>query len=475
MRRSKLSAFLSLTGGLYVLFALSVCWMAYAKARVPLSVPSRNVQEPIASGVTPLTRAPPPNTARQPTVPQTTDALQRDLEEQAAKLELDRKELELQQQDLENRSKEIDKRADDLEHLISEMTIGSSGYTLLLGLFAFFGLKGAASEADRYLATLKDQVATAKKDLDKARDEAKEERAVRKQEFEEFKREIRDDIPSLYGMQRALNILLDRIRHQVDMTQMWTLSDAYTNMSEEKRQTLVLAEMTVAALDYFLFDASDVQSKVVAQIFADLANFYSARARVNPSRYDPSDMRRALIYIDRAIKMDSTNARILAQRSGFVLTNITKRGDRATADQLDEAEHDLGECLRLNPSDVRGLYNLAWIADERAKFAEAVDFLTQIIVQRETLPQIERGRRMISVFLNRACAQSKIRAKVSDVTERQKMDGKILEDCKDMCKEAKLYNEKAYAKSSLARELGTEGDFSHMATMPEIQALIQEL
>jgi tetratricopeptide (TPR) repeat protein len=175
--------------------------------------------------------------------------------------------------------------------------------------------------------------------------------------------------------------------------------------------------------------------------------------------------------------MDPTNARIFAQRSGFVLTDTAKRGASVTEDQLDEAEHDLLECLKLDPSDVRGLYNLAWIADERTKFADAVDFLTRIIDQRETLPQSERGRRMISVLVNRACAQSKIRATVSDSdsTECRKMDEKIFEDCRKACEEAKIYNERAYAKSSLERELGAGGELRHMATMPEIDALIHEL
>ncbi|MDX6459660.1 MAG: hypothetical protein QOE55_3357, partial [Acidobacteriaceae bacterium] len=395
-------------------------------------------------------------------------ALQHDLESQAAKLELDREKLETQQQFLENRAKEVDKRADDLEHLISEMTIGSGVYTLLLGLFAFFGLKGAASEADRYLATLKEQVETSKKG-------AQEEGASRQQEFEEFKRAIRNDIPSLYGMQRALGLLLDRIRRQVDLSLVWTRSDPYNNMSEEQRQTIILAEMTVAAFDYFRLDSSDMERGAAAQIFADLANFYSARARVNPNKYNPSDMRRALIYLDRAHQMDRTNARILAQRGGFILSDTANQGASVTQDQLDAAEHDLRECLRIDPSNVRALYNLAWIADERSKFPEAVDLLTQVIDRRDTLPQVERGRRMIAAFINRACARSKISATVSGATERQKMDEQVFEDCKKAVEEADLYNERPYAKQSLERELLITGELHHMATMTEMQTLLQSL
>jgi hypothetical protein len=88
---------------------------------------------------------------------------------------------------------------------------------------------------------------------------------------------------------------------QVDTSQMWTFVDAYNSMSEEKRQKLVLAEMTVAAFDYFRLDSSDMR-KVAAQIFADLSNFYSARARVDPSKHNPSDMHRARIYSAKPAK-----------------------------------------------------------------------------------------------------------------------------------------------------------------------------
>jgi hypothetical protein len=48
MNRSWFSTLLSLVGGLYVVFALSVCWRAYAKAQVPLSVATVNGQQAAA-------------------------------------------------------------------------------------------------------------------------------------------------------------------------------------------------------------------------------------------------------------------------------------------------------------------------------------------------------------------------------------------------------------------------------------------
>jgi tetratricopeptide (TPR) repeat protein len=454
------SILLTITAVSYSIFVIGFCWMAYAEATAPHA--AKGIQGQLV-----------PSGAPQNTSP-ASDGAQHSLEAQAAKLDLDEKKLETQQQYLENRSKDIDKRADDLERLIAELTIGSSAYTLLLGLFAFFGLKGAASEADRYLATLKTEIETFKtkaaEDLGAARDITKAERKARNKEFADFRRAIEDDIPNFYGMQRALNTLLDRIRRAVTTSKIWTRGDSYNEMPEEKRQKVILAEMTVAAFDYFRLDSSDVQRGVVAQIFSELGSFYSGRARRDASRYDPSDMHRARLYIDRAHEMSPTNSRILAQRAGFVLTNTPKEGDHPTAGQLDEAELDLRESLRLDPSNISGLYNLAWIADERSQFVEAVDYLTRAISQRDVLPATERGPRMIAAWVNRACAQAKIRATVTDPAEQQTMDAKILGDCKEACSEGKLYQAESYVKKSLEREFGASGELKYMAA-----ALMQTL
>ncbi|MFT4113694.1 tetratricopeptide repeat protein [Silvibacterium sp.] len=393
-----------------------------------------------------------------------------DLPRLQADLDRQTKQLELEQKALDSRAQQIDKRADDLEHLITEMIVGNGLYTLLLGLLTAFGLNNARAEADRSLGSLEKQIAKFKADAELDLNKAREER-----------REFRADIPSLFGMQQALNALLFRIRRKVDMSEVWTHSDPYLKMSEDQKQELMLAEMTLAAFEYFSHEGSEAQCATVAEIMASFANFYSARARVDSGKYDMADMRRALIYIQRANDMDKSNARIFAQRAAFTLSNISKAGEPVSRTQIKEAERYLERCLELNPRDVRGLYNLAWIADELGKYDEAARLLKKVVIQRDKLPAVERGRRMIKVFINRACANARLCPTIADRNKRKGMREEIYQDCRNVYDEAVKFRHIDTATASLARELGPGGtlmcvsDQRHYNLLRDLRKLQRQL
>jgi hypothetical protein len=132
-----------------------------------------------------------------PGTPVVTDQLRR----QAADLTLQEQKLTLWQQALEVRAKDVDQRSNDLEKLVSEITIGSSVYTLLLGLFAAFGLKKARDQALRSLEEIKSSAANQTTAL--------------KTEFSDFQRQVEEQIPNLFGMQKSLGDLLNRIRREI--------------------------------------------------------------------------------------------------------------------------------------------------------------------------------------------------------------------------------------------------------------------
>jgi tetratricopeptide (TPR) repeat protein len=508
MNRSGISPLLSIIGALFIAFVLHLGWKAYAVANTPYNTPPPP-SDALAWGQTPLPRT------SQPVAPQTTDVLRRELEDEERKLKFDHDELTSWQKHLEDRSKEVDDRSHQLEQLISQMIIGNAAYTFLIGVLALFGLKAAEGQAERLLNKFNEN---AKTDLDKFREEAEKERAVRTQEIGEFKAaaktelekqrvdaekdraagnekieklklRLENDIPNLYGMQRALNDLLERIRQDIDLSELWTQKDSYKKLERKpkKGQQLLLAEMTIASLDYFTFDFSEkqgetvpAQHEVAAEIFAHLAYFYSARARVDPAKYDQSDLVRALIYINRALQLDPNNDSFYSQRGGLVLINVKKEGDQVTQHQLKAAERDLCKCLELNSRNARGLYNLAWIYDELGDFDYAINRLTQLIGLGEELPVGERAplmisaALMISAYINRACAISK--RGLEQMTPGSSERDKIVADCKNACVEA----EKAEAKDaidfcidSLERERGSGGELQEVAG--EIQPMIEEL
>jgi tetratricopeptide (TPR) repeat protein len=221
-------------------------------------------------------------------------------------------------------------------------------------------------------------------------------------------------------------------------------------LSEEQRQTVLLAELTVASFDYFRLASAGSHKSIAAQIFADLANFYSARARVDEKNYNQADIRRALIYMDRACQMDTQNYRFLSQRAAMILTSGDKKDAPVSHEQLEKAEADLNQCLALKPKFASGLFNLAWVVDEQGNPGRATELLTQFIAERENLPLLFRGKRLIAAYINRACARARFLTK-NPSDEQNKLLEEVLEDCRAACKEGMLFSERSYFEDSLER------------------------
>jgi tetratricopeptide (TPR) repeat protein len=409
-----------------------------------------------------------------------------DLAALKAQLDLDEQKLALEQDYLDKRATQLDKRADDLERLITEMTLGSSIYTFLLGLFAYFGLKTIKADAQADLTKIEDLLDDFKKnEFPNFKNEIEERtrRAVEQAqtEFDSFRAEVRNDIPEMYGMARSLGVILDRIRRQVDVSRNWTYREAYEAMTEEERQTVLVAEMTVGGFDYFGLPSSKRYRTAAGEIYLNLANFYAARSRTvgADGRYNQADMRRALIYIDRACSSDVKNPRVFSQRAAILLIDIPKPGDAPTKEQLESAAADLKECLKLKPTDARALYNQAWIARRQGKLPEAIEYLTKIIDQRQTLPPDDRGRRIVDAFTNRACYRALLLNPLPPDAARQpaiksEADG-ILMDCQGACDEAKLYKLHEYCRKGFTREFAANGDLAAVRPLlgtQEVDAVI---
>jgi tetratricopeptide (TPR) repeat protein len=416
---------LILVVGAYLLFFVFVGFQVYARGLPGTSLAAWPGPGPALA--TPPAAAPGATDQRQ----------QADLlRQQQADLSLQEQKLTLWQKALEDRAKDVDQRSNDLEKLVSEITIGSSIYTLLLGLFAAFSLKEARDQASR--------------SLDEIKKNAEEQTAGLKKEFADFQRQVEEQIPNLYGMQKSLGDLLNRIRREIRFSEIWTRAKPYKALSEEQRQTVLLAELTVASFDYFRLASAGDQKNIAAEIFAILANFYSARARVNENAYDQADLRRALLYMDRACEMDPENHRHLSQRAALIVSSGAKEGDPPSREDLDRAAKDLQQSLKIQPKFASALYNLAWVADEQGDPARAIDLLTQFINERESLPLLYRGKRLIAAYLNRACARARGLATES-AQGKNVLLKEILEDCRAACKEAEQYGGMDYFIDSIQR------------------------
>jgi tetratricopeptide (TPR) repeat protein len=306
------------------------------------------------------------------------------------------------------------------------MTLATTAYTLLLGLLAAFSLKEARDQADRALREMNR--------------EARLQTAKLKKEFLEFQHQVEEQIPSLYGMQKSIGELLARISREIDSTKNWMEAEPYNKLQEETRQKILLGELTVASFDYFRIASVGSQKSQAAQIFARLANFYSARARQNPAAYNQGDLERALIYIDRACELDPRNHGHFAQRAAVILTSGDQEGTPVTPADLTRARTDLERSLKIKPRYPAALYNLAWVVDEQGEPSHAAELLTEFINEREKLPPSFRGQRLIMAYINRACAN--VRVLAGNRSLKDKLLKEILEDCRAACREGSDYNQK---------------------------------
>lgn len=414
-------------------------------------------------------------------------ALDEKLEHEEEAIDQDRQKLELQQKYVESRAAEIDKRADDLGRLISQMTIVGTLYSFMVGVFAFFSLKAVRADADRELGKITSALDDFKKNefaefkiglLEQSeRLIGQSQKLIERSqaEFDIFKAEVRADIPDIYGMERSLGVILERVRRNVDMSANWTLRATYEGMDTAQRQKVLLAEMTTASFDYFGLLASKRHSSAVGQIFLSLANFYAARSRVvdSQSRYNQDDMRRAMIYIDRACSVDPENGRNFSQRAAMLLVDVPRKDDKVSPDKLDLAETDLLKSLQLNAQDSRALYNLAWILRRQGKLEQAIDLLTKVIDGRNSIPAVDRGRRMVDALTNRACYRVLVVINVPGQGLREsgfeKIARFVLADCHRAWKEAKKHTQTDYCWEGFQREFGKNGEL--FSVLPYISKL----
>jgi tetratricopeptide (TPR) repeat protein len=360
--------------------------------------------------------------------------------------------LDEEKQHVEELQTYVKERADELEKLITGLTIGAGIYTALLGLFAYFGLKEAKSDADRLIGNYKEQ-------LDYLRTQEKADHESRLQQFDELKQQIRADIPSLIEMQQALRDVLLRLRAQLDMSQIWTGTEgknSYGMMTEEQRQRVMLAEMAIASVDYFRLPSAN--SKTVGEIYGHLTDFYSARAQVSGERAGKEDETRASIYANRACEAQKENPEHFVRRGVLILSRLAREGKRGPSDALSHAEADLRNALEMEPKWPAALYSLAWIADEKGDFNEAVQLLDRLIAQRNELPSQYRGRRLTNAFINRACARAKNISREWNRLDIESYIQKILEDCTAGEKESTVYGRKDSFVGDMKREWGAGGD-----------------
>src|SRR6202012_5995824 len=130
---------------------------------------------------------------------------------------------------------------------------------------------------------------------------------------------------------------------------------------------------------------------------------------------------------------------------------------RPTEEQMDAAKTLLSQCLELDPLNVRGLYNLAWILDERKDYAGAISNLNLMIQQKDKLPETERGRRFVNALINRACALAKLVTKDGGKPSPEDL-GRIMSDCKAAQEEAAAYKIMDVCQQKLQSEWGEGGD-----------------
>jgi tetratricopeptide (TPR) repeat protein len=408
-----------------------------------------------------------------------------------------RERLALQQDFLEKRSAEVDKRADELEHLISQMTLGTTVYSLFLGLLGYLSLTTLRSGAEKDRSAVQQQFEKFKETDWKEFKQDLEDRANKELEkgkslIDDFKNEVRRDVPHLARMERSIEEILGRLYLLVDRSKNWTRRASYDSLPEEARQDILIGEMTVAAFDFFGLRSSQSHSTMVAEIYTNFSRFYGSRSKIvdEKGRFHREDMARALIYSNLACDADCHSTNALNQRAALVLADVPEPGIPTPKAGLEKAAADLHRCLEVNPDDSRALYNLAWATRRFGDLPRAIELLTRIIDRLDELSPEDRGRRVVDAFTNRACYRALVLAPTlaedtaNDLAFREPV-ALILADCLAARKEARAYylkqlsispDLKIYCRNGFRREFSTGGELESVKrflSAEQLEELVQ--
>jgi len=364
---------------------------------------------------------------------------------------------------------------------LDKLILFVGGYSAILGLMAFGTVNLVRKDAEDQMARIEKNVVKFEDQTKKSLDDLTEDT---EKKLVKFQKEIWNELPQMRNLQTRLANLLRGLAQTVPSESDPTSRSSYRNLSEKKRQEVLVAEYSISALRNFI--EFDKESK------ATLGGLYRALARFYAGRYladeRTGDAERADIYALYSLDIEPNSAGIYRVRGTTSLWQYRKlptdlngrdsaRNSALRNGMLADAAQFLEEALRLDENDVVAACNLVIALNYRKSFDEAIEHSRKMLGRAETVSLADVKSYFPKLYVNLACSFAN-KCKLPDQTDEQRLTG--LSEATTTIREGYAFFRKLGAEDAiramridLGRELEGEGDLAGLnsAQQDELRGL----
>ena len=230
-------------------------------------------------------------------------------------------------------------------------------------------------------------------------------------QIEDFQRKIWSELPEMRNLKDSLRNLMLELERTIPNVADWNEAAAYESLSGATRESILIAESTMNALQIFVSRDSQANAATQAGLYRSLARFYFGRFRADSV---DADAQRADIYARKAGELEPGNPATDRVRGSIYLAQyrIVKKaaGQAPTMKDtermnalLKTASDFLKDAMKMDPTDAGAALNLALAARYRENFDEAIRISNDAIGNRDKMNSLQVQKYLPSLYLNLAC------------------------------------------------------------------------
>jgi hypothetical protein len=373
--------------------------------------------------------------------------------------------LSAQQQLLQLKLDYAEKNLDRMRVLVSLLT----GLGTIFAVLTVFGAKQVVDTSKREFESV---LASQRSELANERSNNAAQLGRLVQEFESgqqrlghLEQEIRAELPTFGRLERALRDLQTRLLQRLALDEDWRYF--FEALTEEKRQEYLLAELTIAGFELLQLERIEAYRRNLALIHQWLGRFYASKYLTARQARAEADRARALVYLRRAVDIESGDAAILSDLGVVYAMAAYGAPPAQLISSRGRAAEAFRACLKLEPKSpevrLRALYGLSWFHSEEKEHDQALTLLAQMETELAALtdPSFKRKYEW-PIRFNRACCLARLAAAVADPLRAHRLDQAAAE-LELGRSEAELRGELSRFLDDIRRDLQPGGDLDLLA------------
>jgi tetratricopeptide (TPR) repeat protein len=380
------------------------------------------------------------------------------------------------------------------ELLLDKLLLIVGLYSAILSVLALatviFSRQDAKEQFDSFKTKASDLISSAEKNFDEIL-------SSRLKELDDLKGLVCREFPIISRLQEQVEDLILELEDRFPEDENLNRSRSDTWQTEEKQQDSLIDESKILAVSVVALDQASL-----LKLYLALARFYFYRYRTGS--HTESDAARSHVYATRAIKDNPRSADAYRMRGATTLARYDvklKEQEKAEGvkeseiaeplqDLLQHARRDCNQCLKLDPFNAGGFFNLALVSlfeyrrkkDKPEEAAlhldQAIHILQNLLAVKEKVSRAAIEKHFPDVYINLACLFAYKSSLTNEAAVKTELYGQIVGICtdgKNFLRDLKSGKAKTNFKESLTRELNPEGgDFTALpqAAKDKLSALL---